>query len=781
MKPYLAILYDSLIEAINSKVLWILLLLWVLILGAIAPFAFIQDISYRFSSSEIVGQDDAVPAKLAQALSKSRGTPAQLAVANALSDASKKKITEAADKQKPLRRGEVAELLNEALVNPKLYQEDAWPKADRRSDLKEILAKTPEQRSDRERDHLHRRLIEQAFSGSIQPVNENRVWIGYAGFKISDDPLPASLQQARDFIESFVLQFILKIGLGVFAIGASIVVTSAMIPDMFQTGSLHLLLSKPISRSWLFLAKFLGGCIFVAINIAFFLTGLYFVAGIRLGIWNQGLLATIPVCVFIFIIFYTVSALTGLIWRNAIISIAMTALFWLFCWFMGTVHDVMYPFAEIFPQITEVQPVDKYFVGTQQAGQLVVWNESTNKWQPVFDTRRGGPDVRALGPYWFPEEGELYYAKPQRRAFGGFEGDISPTLVSLPELSSDPAKRSDASSSLDSLFNDSRTDDAPKFPSRTRRVIKFQNDILLLTDQGIFRMDRSIQIPKAEKGNVISGFLEQVMQRASKNEAFKKITADDWLPKSPMDFAFNGDTILVYSHGKLARLKEDAEKRWQVEAEIELTDDKSTPGILAINRDHWLLVAKDSKTWFGPISDLNAHQALSNLSFDSPRRLSTDPKNGDFFLISDEGKLWKIRHDGSDVSQPSLAGQGKLTVATPLEDGQVLLAEGIGNVSRWNPATNATEILIRPKLSVLQQIFRYAVHPLYFINPKPAAMDNTISYLLTKKKSAGFEFDTASLEEAKPITDPWQPLWSNSFFIGIMLLICCLYLYRQDL
>ncbi|MFO0922858.1 MAG: hypothetical protein U0905_10260 [Pirellulales bacterium] len=44
------------------------------------------------------------------------------------------------------------------------------------------------------------------------------------------------------------------------------------------------------------------------INIAYLLLGLYLIAGMRLGIWNAGLLVCIPVFVFIFMIFYSVSA-----------------------------------------------------------------------------------------------------------------------------------------------------------------------------------------------------------------------------------------------------------------------------------------------------------------------------------------------------------------------------------------------------------------------------------------------------------------------------------------
>jgi ABC-type transport system involved in multi-copper enzyme maturation permease subunit len=62
---------------------------------------------------------------------------------------------------------------------------------------------------------------------------------------------------------------------GLLAIGLfiAILVTAPTIPQMFETGSLHLLLSKPISRSLLFLAKFVGGCAFVVICATYLSAG----------------------------------------------------------------------------------------------------------------------------------------------------------------------------------------------------------------------------------------------------------------------------------------------------------------------------------------------------------------------------------------------------------------------------------------------------------------------------------------------------------------------------
>ena len=129
--------------------------------------------------------------------------------------------------------------------------------------------------------------------------------------------------------------------LGVAGVFVAVLVTASMIPQTFEAGSVDLLLSKPISRSWLFLAKFVGGCAFIAINAAYFIGGLWLMLGLRFGLWNQRLLWAIPLYLFLFAIYYSVSALAGIVWRNAIVSVVMAVVFWFVCWTLGTANTLV--------------------------------------------------------------------------------------------------------------------------------------------------------------------------------------------------------------------------------------------------------------------------------------------------------------------------------------------------------------------------------------------------------------------------------------------------------
>ena len=52
------------------------------------------------------------------------------------------------------------------------------------------------------------------------------------------------------------------------------------------------------------------------------------------------MLGCIPIFLFMFLIYYAVSALTGLIWKSRIMSVVLTVLFYIVCWLVDTTHEL---------------------------------------------------------------------------------------------------------------------------------------------------------------------------------------------------------------------------------------------------------------------------------------------------------------------------------------------------------------------------------------------------------------------------------------------------------
>jgi ABC-type transport system involved in multi-copper enzyme maturation permease subunit len=123
------------------------------------------------------------------------------------------------------------------------------------------------------------------------------------------------------------------------AILLSIVITSFFIPNMLRKGTVDLLLVKPIRRPTLLIFKFLGGLLFIFLNTAFVVVGMFLAVGLRSGIWTWGFLLTIFILTYFFAILYSVSALFGVLTRSPIVAILMTCFTWGFLFGVGVLYQ----------------------------------------------------------------------------------------------------------------------------------------------------------------------------------------------------------------------------------------------------------------------------------------------------------------------------------------------------------------------------------------------------------------------------------------------------------
>lgn len=125
------------------------------------------------------------------------------------------------------------------------------------------------------------------------------------------------------------------------AILVGIVITAFFVPNMLQKGTVDLLLVKPIHRPTLLIYKYIGGLMFVFLNSAVIVLGIWLALGLRTDVWAPGFLLTIFVLTFFFAILYSVSVLFGVLTRNVIVSILMTCLVWFVLWLTGTFYQAL--------------------------------------------------------------------------------------------------------------------------------------------------------------------------------------------------------------------------------------------------------------------------------------------------------------------------------------------------------------------------------------------------------------------------------------------------------
>ncbi|MFQ5676597.1 MAG: hypothetical protein ACE5G1_11915 [bacterium] len=118
-------------------------------------------------------------------------------------------------------------------------------------------------------------------------------------------------------IESFIAVFFAFCGGIFFAIFA----TASLVPTMLEKGYVEILLSKPLSRAQIFIARYLGAQSIMVINILYLIGGSWLILSVKTGLWYFPYLYAIPMVIASFAFMYALMALVGLLSRSAGISI----------------------------------------------------------------------------------------------------------------------------------------------------------------------------------------------------------------------------------------------------------------------------------------------------------------------------------------------------------------------------------------------------------------------------------------------------------------------------
>ncbi len=131
----------------------------------------------------------------------------------------------------------------------------------------------------------------------------------------------------------FYLTVFTSFGLGLWltwiATILALVSTAGMFPDLIASGSIETVLSKPMSRTRLFLTKYLTGLVFMGMQLVVFCSGFFLLLGIRGETWQPGLFLAVPIVLAFFSFLFSVQVLLGLVTKSTIASLLLTLLFWL--------------------------------------------------------------------------------------------------------------------------------------------------------------------------------------------------------------------------------------------------------------------------------------------------------------------------------------------------------------------------------------------------------------------------------------------------------------------
>lgn len=174
------------------------------------------------------------------------------------------------------------------------------------------------------------------------------------GFGLFDFDLALMRKGTRESETFYLLLFtdvIVRFWLGWFSMILALISTSSIFPQFLQVGSIELALSKPVSRLRLFVLKYLGGLLFVAVQTGLFCLVAFIAIGLRLQEWSFSIFWAVPIITFAFSLIYCVGVAIGVLTRSTVFALLGALLFWALTLVAQWSEDVAYQFAYLFPEV----------------------------------------------------------------------------------------------------------------------------------------------------------------------------------------------------------------------------------------------------------------------------------------------------------------------------------------------------------------------------------------------------------------------------------------------
>lgn len=779
-RPYLAVIVDSFREALASRVLWVLLGVIVLVLGVLAPFGYRSVVSIVVVERDVADWPKFMIAMRDQSRSE-KVTPGKHII-SLMDEPTRKMLAGYSmpkegdfDSAMQFLRG-ISQFRNElrrVIYLPEFHKPEAW-KATllANAELKQFLSGDMKVLTPDEIGRRNRLLLEAAFVDFITPSPPVSFQVRYFTWDLLE-PLPFSTADFRKMLDRAV-SWVMSFFVGLIGILVAVVVTSSIIPQMFDPGQLNLLLSKPISRSLLFLAKFLGGCAFILLNATVLITGLWLILGARFGSWNPNLLLAIPVYLFMFAIYFSVSALAGLLWRNTIVSIGATVLFWLVCFGLGSAKstiDMFYMSKQRFNHLFVANNARGETLGAvNEMGFAFVWDAKDGQWQEVFvnETQRQlrpamvlvpavPAEMRPIGPVYDAERDQLVAL--QRSMRDGLMQTFAGRRSEEWRSANGPAGPLGAMYLL-------REPDGRLLVVASTGLYRLKGDPLK-TSQPLKMFGFSLPVPRADVYQSVGPENPVILTR----------------PAAATLDAQSGD-LAVYSRGLLRLLKKNADGRFSLGWEQPLDTENAPAVALALGGQHVMAGTDDGRLRF---YEAKSGKLAGELPADrrrAPRFLAAAPDGNTFSLLTHDGHLWLVDPASRALLSPSVSGQGDISAVAFVAANRLRIADRLTRVTEYELESFRPKFAQRwsPPQSVIANAYRYVIRPLYTVLPKPGELGNTVNYLLsgTAVESVATEGGRQDLDVVRTAYDPWHPVWSSGLFVAVVLALGCFYLERQE-
>ncbi len=755
MRPYLTIIRDSFHEALVSRVLWILLAITTLVLLGLAPLGLIEQAGSYLSDEDFLDRPELVKKLVAQGKAN-EPSPGQR-IWKLLDPSLQRSLEQPpSDRRRDrVRFRRLADALREMIAKPDFYRDQDWANVTLPSAARQLHAKGLKNLPQDELARFNRFALNGAFPDEIAPIPPKQVQLAYFHWELGLT-LPVEPEQLFPAMNQLIVTT-LSLLLGVAGVFVAVMVTASMIPQAFEAGSIDLLLSRPINRSWLFLAKFVGGCGFIAINAAYLIGGLWLLLGLRFGLWNERLLLAIPLYLFLFAIYYGVSSLAGVVWRNAIVSVVMAVLFWFVCWSLGTATGLVEQLSLNPRRLVTIVPAGEDLIAVDFQGRVFRWDELDADWQEIFIARDAGQlpfmfASRLVGPIYNPA-GERIIAF--RLGTPGFSPLSASTRLLI-------GKRAD----------DWRRTEGVNVPDGAMSLLRGPGDELLTTSsRGIYRLEGDLEakqqdinffgmhIPLPQRGGRFVNVARDVQLRS--------LQSADIEPDTAMIALFDGYRLALYERDADGAYHQARELSF----EVKLTGQVAMAGGA-------VFLALDGEVRRYDL-ELKLVDTIESVARSLPGSAAVSRDGRLLAIVYRDGTLWLYDAHERKPFSLSILGQGDVS-AVAFEGSSIYVADRLTRVTKYDLDARTTVQQWHGASPLAEKIYRYALHPLYTVFPKPSQLNRTVMVALTSNDNTPGAIRLDNNNAGPQRLDVWGPMLSNSIFLAAVLVIACVYIHRKD-
>jgi ABC-type transport system involved in multi-copper enzyme maturation permease subunit len=776
MRPYFAIIKDSFRAAWASKVLYVLLGLITLLLIGLAPLHYRESLDWKLIPSDYIRESGSISQRLfdkKDAVDEPLMGKIWQVLPNGLRDDLTSTFAQPNSKGSNPNKRNMA-MFNELIgeLNNVIAEPDFFAGADP-TDLSELgldeqIAAARQNKDDVDSQRrLNRLIISRMFSPLIEAGDTSSMTAYYGPWRLGFlDALSANKGQFASGIAAYIPgildKFVLSIGLAI-----AIVVTASIIPETFEPGSLNLLLSKPVSRWGLYVAKFVGGCVFISICATYLFAGIWLWLGLALGVWENAILLSILLYIIVFGIYFSVSAFVGLVFRSTILAIMVTLLFWSACFLVGT----SYGFLDTKLQnnrIVKLAESEDALIALDRMSQLTSWQPRSKQWGSSYPNDDGQNDRRQVGAVsWlgdleeFPLPfGPLVNPDDQRLVAGRTSMSNMLSFGQQELLASSPGGRT--------------MQNKGNFPRGTVDFLKGANDLIAVTGEGkFFRFGQKTKRAVNDKTATIK----------RSNKLFTPLGPDKPTPVISRGVsAINQHTneIAVYGN-RVVSVFRLGEEGYVLDRSIEVETDApdSMSCQLAFEGDTMMLALGNGQIITlrgGTLEELFGYRPDINHAIEDVVAL---PGGRWFFVLYRQGTVRMLdTQNPKAMTLAPFSGQGNISAVCVSTTGQLLIADRGNRVTRYRAEDFQPIETMRPADGRIEQIYYWGIQPLYSIWPKPGEFYKVVAWFADGDD--GVAANEIDLRLKPRYRNPWAPLTSGLAFMSVMIGLSCLYFWRKD-